>query len=253
MANALDEQALTATAEPEIFRDEAGNWHVRDFGRVLRYDHFTQNEDQEKLQRHELVIGKFGVGLKDAIATFDRHSVAMTAHSRHSDITIASAPKHGFDDVRTLHAVLSPGRDPQMVGTDVVLSGLAPSDVERAKSFFLRYSGDVELDSTRYGSVLLRGNGDAKVYVNGLRVAGEPEFLFGYNITSLTKALRAALNRERSNVGRRAYSDRVKAILLASSAPAVTAPLAEDLAKWSAEATMTRPPGSTSDCMHARC
>jgi hypothetical protein len=42
IANALDEQALTKTAEPEILESRAGRWHVRDFGRGLRYEHLTQ-------------------------------------------------------------------------------------------------------------------------------------------------------------------------------------------------------------------
>ena len=46
IANALDEQALTETAEPEIFRDDPGRWHVRDWGRGLRYEHLTQNENR---------------------------------------------------------------------------------------------------------------------------------------------------------------------------------------------------------------
>jgi hypothetical protein len=47
------------------------------------------------------------------------------------------------------------------------------------------------LEPTRYGSVLQREGKAARIYVNGLRVAEEPNFLFSYNITSLTKALRA--------------------------------------------------------------
>src|SRR5947207_822363 len=69
IANALDEAALTGSAAPEIFEDPDGAWHVRDAGRGLRYEHFTQNEDREKLAKPNLVIGKFGVGLKDAMAT----------------------------------------------------------------------------------------------------------------------------------------------------------------------------------------
>jgi hypothetical protein len=57
----------------------------------------------------------------------------------------------------------------------------------------------------------------------------EPDFLFSYNVTKLSAPLRRALNRERSNVGRGAYSDRVKAILTASRSTAVAGPLAEDL------------------------
>lgn len=231
IANALDEQALTATAEPEIF-EHSGRWHVRDYGRGLSYDHFTQNENAEKLANPALVIGKFGVGLKDAMATFDRHDVTVQIRSRHSCITFDSVAKHGFDDVLTLHAVVDAPDDSTMQGTEFVFSGLTRKDVDTAKDFFLKYSEDVELEQTRYGSVLRREGESARIYVNGLRVAEEPNFLFSYNITSLTKALRAALNRERSNVGRQAYSDRVKAILLACFSPEVADALAEDLASF---------------------
>jgi hypothetical protein len=73
----------------------------------------------------------------------------------------------------------------------------------------------------------------ARIYVKGLFVAEEPNFLFSYNITKLSAALRRALNRERSNVGRTAYSDRVKAILTASRSSQVATPLAEDLNAYS--------------------
>jgi hypothetical protein len=49
---------------------------------------------------------------------------------------------------------------------------------------------------------------------------------------SPSKALRAALNRERSNVGRTAYTDRVKAILLAATSEAVANALADDLSRF---------------------
>lgn len=48
IANALDEQTLTGSAEPEISKDRQGRWHVRDWGRGLRYDHLTQNENQSQ-------------------------------------------------------------------------------------------------------------------------------------------------------------------------------------------------------------
>jgi DNA gyrase/topoisomerase IV subunit B len=65
IANALDEAALTGSAEPVIDKDaDDGSWHVRDFGRGLRHEHLTQKEDREKLRRADLVVGKFGVGLK---------------------------------------------------------------------------------------------------------------------------------------------------------------------------------------------
>src|SRR6266536_5464340 len=91
IANALDEAALTGTADPDIFRDDAGRWHIRDYGRGLRYAHLTQNESPEK-RKHVGVVGQFGMGLKDALATFDRRRIGVTLRSRHGDITTG---KHG--------------------------------------------------------------------------------------------------------------------------------------------------------------
>jgi len=69
IANTLDEAALTGTAEPEITQDADGSWHVRYFGRGPPYEHLTQNENRENLANPEKVVGKFGVRLKDALAT----------------------------------------------------------------------------------------------------------------------------------------------------------------------------------------
>jgi len=231
IANALDEAALTGTAEPTMIKDADEDWRVRDFGRGLRYEHLTQKEDREKLKHPELVVGKFGVGLKDALAAFDRRGIGVTVRSRYSDMTLARRPKHGFEDLTTLHVVVAPASDPAMVGTDVALTGLKDEDVEAAKALFLRFAGDELLERTGYGSILARPPGKpARIYVNGLRVAEEDRFLFSYDITSPTATLRRALNRERSNVGRGAYADRVKAILLAATSQPVADALANDLA-----------------------
>jgi hypothetical protein len=230
IANALDEQALTGTSDPAIFKDGGGDWHIADSGRGIRYEHLTQNENAEK-RRHPQVIGQFGMGLKDALAVFDRRGPGVEIRSAHSDITTGRRPKEGFPDVVTLHALISRPSSPGRIGTDIVLTGVADEDVETAKGFFLRYSGERLLESTDYGDVLARGDGRSteRIYVKGLFVAEEPNFLFSYNITRLSAALRRALNRERSNVGRSAYSDRVKAILTACTSTDVAGPLAEGL------------------------
>lgn len=56
---------LTGTSEPQVFEDPAGDWHIADGGRGLRYEHLTQNESAEKRQNSQ-VIGQFGMGLKEA-------------------------------------------------------------------------------------------------------------------------------------------------------------------------------------------
>jgi hypothetical protein len=115
IANALDEQALTGTADPVIVKDGAGCWHIADSGRGVRYEHLTQNENAEK-RRHPQVIGQFGMGLKDALAVFDRRAVDVVIRSPHAVITTGRRPKEGFPDIVTLHALVSPPEDPYRVG-----------------------------------------------------------------------------------------------------------------------------------------
>lgn len=231
IANALDEQVLSDTADVEIRESADGSWHIRDFGRGLRYEHLTQNENREKLENAGRIIGKFGVGLKDALATLNRRRVAVTIRSRFGDITLTKAPKAGFSDVVTLQAVVSPPEDPTFEGTEVILRGISRGDIEDAKAFFLRFSEEKSLDQTAYGEILMRHpERVARIYVSGMLVAEEENFAFSYNITSLTATMKKALNRERTNVGRVAYSDRVKQMLLNSRAPAVASVLAQDLA-----------------------
>ena len=230
IANALDEHVLTGTKDVEITGDTKGTWHVRDYGRGLKYEHLTQNEDKEKLRNASKVIGKFGVGLKDALATLHRRGVEVRIRSKHGNITLEKAAKHGFKHVRTLHAVISPPVDPRFVGTDVLFKGVSDSDIKGAKGFFLRFSDEEVLDDTSYGQILRRDpHRKARIYVKGLLVAEEEKFAFSYNITSLTAAMNRALNRERANVGRSAYSDRVKTMLLASESGIVAEMLADDL------------------------
>jgi len=233
IANALDEAALTGTADAQIMKDADGSWHIRDFGRGLGHEHLTQDEDQEKLDHADLVIGKFGIGLKDALAVFDRKGISIRIRSARGDMTLARVPKHGFEDITTLHVLVLPPSDPSIAGTDIALGGLKDRDVDDAKALFLRYAGDEVLERTPLGAVLKRTKGQpARIYVNGLRVAIEDRFLFSYDITSMTASLRRALNRERSNVGRTAYADRVKAILLAAESEPVADALATDLARY---------------------
>jgi hypothetical protein len=233
LANALDEHHLTGTAEPTVTKLDDRRWEIRDFGRGLRYEHLTQKENAEKLG-HPAVIGQFGIGLKDALAVFDRRGVTVTVRSRHGDVATARMPKAGFPDVVTLHGVVGPSSDPGMVGTAIVLDGVTDDDVDTARSYFRRYRGDEVLEETKLGLVLARDAEDApgRVYVKGLLVAEEPSFLFSYDITDLNAPLRRALNRERSNVGRTAYSDRVKDILRSCSSPKVATALTADLARF---------------------
>ncbi|HET9782348.1 MAG TPA: ATP-binding protein [Candidatus Dormibacteraeota bacterium] len=178
------------------------------------------------------MVGKFGVGLKDALATFHRRGIAVTVRSPHGDITLRRAAKKDFADVKTLHAAISKPSDPKRRGTDFALQGLADADMAAARDYFLRFTGDRELEQTTLGTILERPpDAPARIYVKGVRVAMEEQFLFSYNITSTTAQLQRALNRERTNVGRSAYQDRVKAILLKAKSDAVAEELVRDLTR----------------------
>lgn len=212
IANALDEQKLTGTGPISIHK-EGGIWHITDYGRGLNYHHLTQNENDEKLNADDL-IGKFGVGLKDSLAVFYRNNIHVVIRSRYGIITLKQMSKEGFDDITTLHAVIDDPDDPDMAGTDFSLEGCTDDDIEKAKQLFLCFSGETVLEETGFGEVLEKTAPDAaNIYIHGVKVAEESNFLFSYNITKLPAKLRKALNRERTNVGRSAYSDTVKNIL----------------------------------------
>ena len=230
ISNALDEQILTSTA-PVAIEKRDGAWLVRDAGRGIRYTHLTQNESQEKLDS-PLVIGRFGIGLKDALATFERHGVNARIRSRYGTISTHKSAKHGFGDIMTLHAIIEDPLDPTFVGTEFELEGVEDKEMEAAKALFLKFSDEELLATTRFGQIISRSAGPGAIYINGVKVAEEDNFLFSYNITLLSAAIKKAINRERSHVGRTAYADSVKKILLASTNGDVARKLAEDISRF---------------------
>ena len=231
IANALDEQILTGTKDIEIKQTKDGWWHIIDYGRGLNYHHLTQNESEEKLNNDKL-IGRFGVGLKDALATLYRHGVDVRIKSKYGIIRLKTASKVGFEDIMTLHAEIMPAEDPKMVGTDFCLYGCSEEDIEKAKSLFLIFSKEIIMEKTKYGEVISRYGINSNIYINGVKVAEESNFLFSYNITSLNAQIKKALNRERTNVGRTAYAGRIKDILKECSSNAVIENLVGDLQKF---------------------
>jgi hypothetical protein len=227
IANALDEQLLTKTDDVVIAK-KGNSWIIRDFGRGLKYSHLTQNENQEKLSSTS-VIGKFGIGLKDALATFNRRGAAVSAKSKHGQISTETSPKQGFQDISTLHAIIEDPIDTDFIGTEFNLDGVTDHDIDTAKKLFLKFSGEEVIETTRQGQIISRNGENGNIYINGVKVSEEDNFLFSYNITKLNAPIKKALNRERSNVGRSAYTDSVKKILLSSKEKEVAETLAKDL------------------------
>lgn len=230
IANALDEQILSRTADIRITKDGQGDWHILDFGRGLKIEHFTLNENQEKLNAPSGVIGKFGVGLKDALATFHRRKIGVLIRSPYGTYRLKQEHKYGFDNIVTLHVEFDDTPN-NIQGTEFVLHGVTDADMAKAKSLFLKFSGEEILETNVYGQILRRKGDAARVYILGVFASHEPNFLFSYNVTSLTDSMKKRLNRERLNVGRTTYADRVKAILKNTKNKTVESFLIEQVAK----------------------
>jgi len=228
IANALDEYILSKSDPIKIYKDSLGKWHIRDFGRGIQIEHFTQNENDEKINTPEGIIGKFGVGLKDALATFGRHQKDVLIRSRFGQFKLREAAKHGFENIVTLHVEYD-DNPIQMQDTEIILSGVSDEEIIKAKSLFIAFSDEAVIESTMYGQIVRKKEATARVYINGVLASEEPNFLFSYNITSLTDAMRKRLNRERLNVGRTTYTDRVKAILHAAKSKTVQDMLADQV------------------------
>ena len=170
IANALDETVLAKSPEIKIYKDSDKVWHIRDYGRGLQYVHLTQNENKEKLECNEL-IGKFGVGLKDALAVFYRKDCKVVIDSKYHHMTIVMEQKAGFN-IKTLHVKLDDPIDKSMKGTDFTIYDLSDTDITNAKSMFLIFNKPTLLEKTRYGevyncNVAMGGT----VYINGVKVA----------------------------------------------------------------------------------
>ncbi len=230
ISNALDEQTLTRTHEVLIEQIGLDAWRIRDYGRGLRIEHFTLNENDEKIRNRDSVIGKFGVGLKDAVATLVRLGVSVEARSRFGIFRVAHLPKHGFGDILTIH-ILFDDSPQELHGTEFTLGRLSAEKMAAAKRLFMRFSGEQTIETTPIGDILRRGAGGGKIYISGVLAAEEPNFAFSYNVRQMTPAMQKRLNRERGNIGRSVYSDRVKAMLTGSSSPAVELTLVEELEK----------------------
>jgi len=230
IANALDEQILSETTAIVITRDKQGNWYIQDFGRGLKIEHFTLNENIEKLAAISGVIGKFGVGLKDALATFHRRGIGVLIRSPFGTFGLKQEHKYGFSDIVTLHVEYDDTPN-DMVGTEFVLHGVTDADMAKAKSLFLKFANEEILETNSFGQILRRKENAGRIYILGVFASEEPNFLFSYNITNLTDSMKKKLNRERLNVGRTTYADRVKAILKNSKSSVIEDLLVEQVGK----------------------
>ena len=133
MSNAIDEHQLSDSKKPE-FEYQNGQVIIRDYGRGIKIKNFIQNENEEKLANKNL-IGLFGIGLKDAIATFFRKNHQVLIISKYikvSDLQMTS--KEGTDE-KTLHLYWEK-TEKDFIGTEIIINNIKEEDFEAAKNSF---------------------------------------------------------------------------------------------------------------------
>lgn len=214
IANALDEHFLQNINENiTIDHDEKNNiLTICDYGRGIKPEHFTQNENNEKLSNMN-VIGKFGIGLKDAIATLFRNKSNVDIVSKYGKVTFNKISKNDFKHIETLHAIINNDVTIES-GTTISITNITCTDLKEAKLFFLKFNNLKLLETNKYGEIYEKDNElSSYIFINGIKVSTEDNFKFHYNITNITDKIRKELNRERNNVGKQLYSERVKQII----------------------------------------
>ena len=230
IANALDEQYVTGTKDIDIFEDEKHNWHIRDFGRGIKREYFSQAGSSEKLSNPKL-IGKLGIGLQEALATFEHNNVKVIIKSRYGLFALGKSIQDASKKILPLIYIYPP-KNTTFLGTEFIFKGISNKDIEQAKNLFLKFSKAFVLENTDVGQVIRKNSNLAAIYINGVKIAEENNFLFSYNITSLNSKILKVMRHERPNVGRSAYTDRVRAILVSCSNQEVAQQLINDLSQY---------------------
>ncbi|GAA5414360.1 ATP-binding protein [Ureaplasma ceti] len=212
IANALDERLISQTQDIQVCYDKTQQTCIiQDYGRGIKPSDFVQNESLEKNERTD-VIGKFGIGLKDALAVLNRNKIQVSIMSKYGTFLPIIRQKTGIEEeMKTIYikydiySLIS-------VGTKIELHGLSVADYEKAMSLFLAFQNVRPVATSNKGEIYQTSN--SSIYLNGLKISEDSGLLFSYNITSPNKLLKKNLNRERKNVSRDAYRDCVLNILL---------------------------------------
>ena len=217
IANAIDEHLIAKIPNPikVDYNEQTKTLIIKDEGRGIKNIHFIQNESSEKKDALN-TIGKFGIGLKDAIAVLVRHHINITFKSDFGIYTPIITRKEGIkEDIPTIHMQRENNLQEQK-GTLVTISPISIEEVNDAKSKFAIFKEWQKVIKTPKGNIMVNNDGaSGEIFVNGMKISDDENLIFNYNILETNAALRKALNRERKNLSRDAYRDAIIRILKA--------------------------------------
>ena len=212
IANAIDEANLTQTQKPIINYDENNqSLIITDFGRGIKIDNFTQNENDEKRNCNQM-IGKFGIGLKDAIAVLFNNNKKIIFNSMFGSFTPTLLNKSGIDQqIKTIHMQYDPNNKIK-IGTTIKIENITKNEYLSGIDNFLIYSKRDLIFKCDNGEIFNR-NISSEIFLNGMKISDDGDFLFSYNITNPNAKLRSSINRERKMLSRDAYRNSIISLL----------------------------------------
>ena len=154
ISNAIDESVITQTDKPEIIYDEEDNiLTIRDRGRGMRVEHLIQNENDEKKCNSKL-IGRFGIGLKDAISCLNDNGKTITIESKYLYIKqIKKLSKKGFNNIKTCHLGIEKEKDKKFIGTLIQIHDIEPEEYENVVNMFVSLMDLNLICKTNFGNI----------------------------------------------------------------------------------------------------
>lgn len=207
IANALDAKS---DKHIEMENTKDGAFMIRDFGEGLKPENFVFQESDKRKSKGK--IGKFGMGLKDAIGVLWSREIKVKIRTK--DYKISFGMRKKTRELKTLHALFEKIENDDFIGTEFKIFNCLENDISDAISQFIKFQNPKILSSTSYGQIIDKDiNKTASIYINGMKVAEDDKLRFSYNITSPSSNLEKGINRDRKNVSRSVYqSDLVKMI-----------------------------------------
>lgn len=210
IANALDEQQ---NGEIQMIPKNEDEYIIRDFGSGLEIENFIMKGSNKATKNN--VIGKFGVGLKDALGVLTDNGISVEIKTPKYWLELHMKEKSKTTKVKTLHVYVYEHNEVGFKGTEFTLKNCKREYIEQAKAEFLRFKDPkiTVVEETFYGDILKKENNKADIFINGMKISEDGNLTFSYNIKNISSSLKKALNRERKYVSRDAYREDIKKII----------------------------------------
>lgn len=210
IANALDEAEHGII---DIEKVSEGVWKITNKGSEIKPANFLIKEGEKNKEKGK--IGKFGIGLKDAIGVLMARGIGVEIFTSKYQYVAEYRKKSKIIEDKCLFINIY-NNTREWLGTEVILENCKDHYIEDAKSHFLIYRDNVKiLDKTKYGDMLLENDKskNGTIYFNGIKIAYEKTFFYSYNVKVEENKLKEGISRERCDLSREIYKDSLKRII----------------------------------------